>query len=94
MSVWQDIRLIREVGMSYVPEEVEFTNIDFTNLGDVIKELTAGKSRIRVKIAGIDAMNVLLFRIIETTLKNAEIISGDKDIYDLRYINRHLKPNF
>ncbi|MBM3710071.1 MAG: aminopeptidase P family protein [Actinobacteria bacterium] len=91
MSVWQDIRLIREVGMSYVPEEVEFTNIDFTNLADVIKELTAGKHRIRVKLAGIDAMSVILFRIIETTLKNAEIISGDKDIYNLRYIKSPLE---
>jgi len=91
MSVWQDIRLIREVGMSYVPEEVEFTNTDFTNLGDVVKELTSNKSRVRIKVAGIDAMNVILFNIIETTLKNAEIINGDKDLYDLRYIKSPLE---
>lgn len=86
MSVWQDIRLIREVGMSYVPEEVEFTNADFTSFGDVIRELSAGKPRIKVKISGIDAMSVVLYRIIEGTLKNAEIVNGDKDLYDLRYI--------
>jgi len=86
MSVWQDIRLIKEVGMSYVPEEVEFTNINFTSFRDVIKEVTKNKHSIRVKVAGIDAMNIILFKIIESTLTNAEIINGDKDIYNLRYI--------
>ena len=35
MSAWKDIRLIREIGMSYVPEEVGFTNIEFTTISEV-----------------------------------------------------------
>ena len=43
MSPWPDIRLVREVGMSYVPEEVDFTNIRFTTVRDVVSELRGGK---------------------------------------------------
>jgi Xaa-Pro aminopeptidase len=84
MSPWQDIRLVREVGMSYVPEEVDFANIQFTTIGDVVRELTAGKKHLKVKISGIDAMSVVLHNQLTAILGNAEIASGDGILYALR----------
>lgn len=86
MSVWNDIRLIREVGMSYVPEEVEFTNIKFTTFKDVINEFAGGKKKVKVKICGIDAMNVTLYNIITSSLEGAVFENGDPVLYELRYI--------
>lgn len=86
MSVWQDIRLVKDVGMSYVPEEVEFTNIKFTNFKDVIKEFTGSKKKIKVRICGIDAMSVILYNSITSSLENAVFESGDSFIYEMRYI--------
>lgn len=86
MSCWEVIRIIREVGMSYVPEEVEFTNVNFTTIKDVVNELTNNKSKIRVKVAGIDAMSVVLYENLRSSLGNVVIENGDSILYGLRYI--------
>ncbi|MHB8277821.1 MAG: M24 family metallopeptidase [Candidatus Humimicrobiaceae bacterium] len=86
MSVWSDIRLIREVGMSYVPEEVEFTNVKFTTFKEVINEFAGNKKKIKVKVCGMDAMSVILYRIIASSLSDAIIENGDPILYGLRYI--------
>ena len=83
-SIWQDIRLIKDVGMSYVPEEVEFTNVDFTSLKAVVQEVT-GLKKIKVLIAGLDAMCKKLYdRIVDSLEDNAEILDGDNILYDMR----------
>lgn len=86
MSCWEVIRIIREVGMSYVPEEVEFTNVNFSTIKDVVNELTNNKSKIKVKVAGIDAMSVVLYENLRSSLGNAVIENGDSILYSLRYI--------
>lgn len=86
MSAWPDIRLVREVGMSYVPEEVEFTNIKFTTVRDVVSELRGSKKKIKVKICGIDAMSVILYERLKTMLEGAAIENGDPLLYGLRLI--------
>jgi Xaa-Pro aminopeptidase len=86
MSCWEVIRIIREVGMSYVPEEVEFTNVNFTTIKDVVNELTNNKSKIKVKVAGIDAMSVVLYEKLKSSLGNVVIENGDSILYGLRYI--------
>jgi Xaa-Pro aminopeptidase len=86
MSAWPDIRLVREVGMSYVPEEVEFTNIKFTTVRDVAAELRGSKKKIKVKICGIDAMSVVLYERLKAMLEGATIENGDPVLYGLRLI--------
>jgi len=86
MSVWQDIRLVREVGMSYVPEEVDFTNIQFTTIAEVIKETGKSKKKLKIKISGIDAMSVVLYQRLVTVLGDAVIENGDDDLYSLRLV--------
>ena len=86
MSAWNDIRLVKDVGMSYVPEEVEFTNIKFTDLTSVIKDITNGKKDLQVKLAGTDAMSVILYNNIIKALGKAGIDNGDPVLYKLRYL--------
>ena len=86
MSLWKDIRLVKEVGMSYVPEKVEFTNVAFTSIKDVVREISDNKGKIKVKVAGIDAMSVVLYEILKSALGNVVIENGDPILYDLRYI--------
>ncbi len=86
MSPWPDIRLVKEVGMSYVPEEVDFTNIKFTTVRDVISELRGGKQHIKVKISGLDAMSVVLYERLKAMITDATIENGDAVLYGLRLV--------
>jgi len=86
MSAWPDIRLVREVGMSYVPEEVEFTNTRFTTVRDVVSELRAGRKRIKVKVCGFDAMSVVLHDRLRDMISDATIENGDAVLYGLRLV--------
>ncbi|MGM0365531.1 MAG: M24 family metallopeptidase [Actinomycetota bacterium] len=86
MSAWQDIRLIREIGMSYVPEEVGFTNIEFTTIPDVVNYLIDGRKVKKFSICGVDAMSVILYNQIMSVIEDAEFINGDNLLYDLRII--------
>jgi Xaa-Pro aminopeptidase len=90
-SIWQDIRLIRDVGMSYVPEEVDFTNVQFTTMGDVYQEVLAD-AKVRVYIAGLDAMCKDLYdRIVHSLGDRAEILNGDPILYAMRRIKSPLE---
>ena len=86
MSAWPDVRLVREVGMSYVPEEVDFTNIRFTTVKEVVSELRGGKKRIKVRMSGLDAMSVILYERLKDMIPDAEIESGDAVLYALRLV--------
>jgi len=84
MSVWKDIRLLKEIGMSYVPDEVEFTNVSFTKLSDVINELSNRSSKVKIKICGYDAMSVNLFETIKSAVESSEFLNGDDILYKMR----------
>jgi Xaa-Pro aminopeptidase len=84
MSAWKDIRLIREIGMSYVPDEVEFTNVSFTSLSDVLHELSSRTDMVRISVCGYDAMSISLLEAIKTAAEGSEISNGDDLLYELR----------
>lgn len=86
MSAWQDIRLVREVGMSYVPEEVDFSNIQFTTIEDLVKEIAGGKKKLKIKMSGIDAMSVVLYERLASIFGDAEVKNGDDNLYALRLV--------
>lgn len=85
-SIWQDIRLVRDLGMSYVPEEVEFTNVAFTSIPAVLHELI-GHGKKRVMISGLDAMCKNLYDRLASYLEpDSIILNGDSILYGLRRI--------
>lgn len=86
MSAWKDIRLIREIGMSYVPEEVGFTNIEFTTIPEVADVIVDNKKINKFSICGMDAMSVVLYNQILSFFRDSKLINGDNLLYDLRII--------
>ena len=72
--------------MSYVPEEVEFTNVNFTSLTDIINELSDGSKRAKIKVSGFDAMSVILYDKISSAVKDSEVENGDDVLYMMRLI--------
>ena len=86
LSIWKDIRLIKELGMSYVPEEVGFSNVTFTSLRDVVSELRGNNKNKDIFVSGIDAMSVILFDKIKSEIKEGQVKNGDKILYDLRLV--------
>ncbi len=86
MSAWKDIRLIREIGMSYVPEEVGFTNIEFTTIPEVADEIMDNQKINKFSICGVDAMSVVLYDQILSNFRDSKSINGDNLLYDLRIV--------
>lgn len=91
MSVWEDIRLVRDVGMSYIPDEVDFKNTKFSNIKEIINEFRDGNKKLKVKISGMDAMSVILYERIKYEIDNAAIENGDHVLYKLRYIKSSIE---
>ena len=88
MSPWNNVRLVKELGMSYVPEEVGFSNVNFTSISDVIYKLSGSKKIKKIMICGIDAMSVILFNTIKSAVSDIEIENGDPILYNMRLIKR------
>jgi Xaa-Pro aminopeptidase len=86
MSAWSDVRLVRDVGMSYVPEEVDFTNIQFTTVSAVVAELVGGRKPLSVKICGVDAMSAVLLERLKGMLGDARVENGDDALYAMRRV--------
>jgi Xaa-Pro aminopeptidase len=72
--------------MSYVPEEVGFTNIEFTTIPEVADEVMDNKKINKFSICGVDAMSVVLYNQISSCFKDSEFMNGDNLLYDLRII--------
>jgi len=91
MSVWKDIRMVKDVGMSYVPDEVDFKNTKFSNIKEIINEFRNESKKLKVKISGMDAMSVILYERIKYEIDNALIENGDHVLYKLRYIKSSIE---
>ena len=90
-SYWKDIRLIPDVGMSYVPDEVEFTNVQFTSLKTVTYE-ALGPGQKKVLVSGLDAMCKQLYdRIVSVMGESTTLIDGDPILYSMRRIKSDLE---
>ena len=85
MSVWKDIRIIHEMEMAYVSDTVVYSSdSQYTTLADVFKEVLNEKNARKISVCGVDAMSVLTFNAIKAAGGTAEVLNGDKIIYDMR----------
>lgn len=85
-AVWSDIRVIREMEMSYVPEQVDYSLARYANLADVLQELNGGRRPAKVGVCGLDAMSVVTHRAIQAAAGGAPVENGDGIVYRLRLI--------
>ncbi len=61
-SVWPELRIVHEMEMAYVSDQVEYSGESiYTNLEFVFAEVLNGKKAARIEVCGVDAMSVLTF---------------------------------
>lgn len=87
MSIWRDIRIVHEMEMAYVPEQIAYSGAtDPSTVGDVVTAVLGSTKPRRVKICGMDAMSVVTYNAICSALAGASIESGDSVIYGMRLV--------
>src|SRR3990170_1670365 len=86
-SVWSDLRIVHEMEMAYVADQVEYSAESvYTTLGEVFQAVSRGGKFKRVGVCGFDAMSVITLKAIEQAADGAEVFNGDRVIYDMRLI--------
>jgi Xaa-Pro aminopeptidase len=85
-SVWSDIRVIKEMEMSYIPDQIDYSLTRYSSLKDVINDLGNGEKLNKVGVCGIDAMSVLTYRAIKKAIGDAQLVDADKIVYKLRLL--------
>jgi len=84
-SVWEDVRAVREMEISYVPEQIDFTQERYS-IRDVVNDLDDLDKVNRVGVCGIDAMPVTTYKAIDKAIGDAELVNSDDVIYDDRLL--------
>jgi Xaa-Pro aminopeptidase len=94
MSPWKDIRIIHEMEMAYVSDQIEYsTDKAFTNLETVFSEILNKKAPQRIMVCGIDAMSSITLDAIKKGGNGAQIVNGDPTIYGMRLIKSLAEVN-
>ncbi len=86
MSVWKDIRNIKEFACVTVPEEIDYQFAKYTSFSDIAKEMSSNRKIKKVGLVGIDAMSVTLYQTLQKSFKDAEIVDASKIVIDMRLI--------
>jgi Xaa-Pro aminopeptidase len=86
MSVWPDIRVIKDFTCVTVPEEIDYPLAHFTSFGNISKELSSKRKIKRLGVIGIDAMPATIHSTLSEAFKGVEIVNGSKIILDMRLL--------
>jgi len=86
MSVWKDVRLIREVEPSYIPDRIDYSLAQYTTLANVLFELSRNKKPSCIGVCGIDAMPLVTYEAIKSATNGSKIENGDEVLYTMRLI--------
>jgi len=84
MTVWDDVRNLREFACVTVPEEIDYPLAVFSSLPEILEEVLGGGRRLGL-VGHWDLPSPLLQRVQEA-VPGLEIIPADQIIYDLRLI--------
>jgi Xaa-Pro aminopeptidase len=83
MSVWPDVRLVPDFLCVTVPDEIEYPLATYTSFKKLAGDIKKDGTRIRLGVAGSDAMSAALFETIKTAF-NAEIVDYNTMLFKLR----------
>ncbi|MCL5986556.1 MAG: Xaa-Pro peptidase family protein [Actinobacteria bacterium] len=87
MSPWKELRIIHEMEMSYVPEQVKYNSPrKYNTLTEIFSELLNGRKPSKIIVSGIDAMSVITYEAIKSSAPGAKIENGDDVLYEMRLI--------
>ncbi|MBI4245532.1 MAG: aminopeptidase P family protein, partial [Planctomycetes bacterium] len=82
MSVWPEIRNIKDFTCVTVPDEIEYQYARYSSFVEIAKDIKPN----RLGIIGLDALSPSIFSAIRDAFKNKEMVDYNKVIYSLRLI--------
>ncbi|NLF09325.1 MAG: aminopeptidase P family protein [Pirellulaceae bacterium] len=82
MSVWDDLRNIKEFACVSVPEEIDYPLAKFSSLRDILLETLGGGKRLG--LVGRWDMSAPIFDRVEKAVDGLEIVEGDGILHKLR----------
>jgi len=86
-SVWSDVRIVKEMEMAYVADQIEYSaDSIYTTLEAVFKDLLHGGSLRKIEVCGVDAMSTLTYQAIQRAGEGATVVNGDSVLYGMRTI--------
>jgi len=86
MSVWNDIRNVKNFTCVTVPEEIEYQFARFTSFSDIFNEISSKRKIKRIGLVGLDAIPVTLFQNLQKSFKDSELVDASKILIDMRLI--------
>ncbi|HEY3397524.1 MAG TPA: M24 family metallopeptidase [Armatimonadota bacterium] len=84
MSVWSDVRNVKEFACVTVPEEIDYPLADFSSLRDILAQ-TVGGGR-RLGLTGWGDLPHPLYQRISEAIPGLEIVPADRILLDLRLV--------
>lgn len=84
MSVWQDIRNVKQFACVSVPEEIDYPLATFSSLREIVSEVLAGGKRLGV--VGLMDMPAPILERVRDAAPGAEIVDGAKILTGMRLI--------
>jgi Xaa-Pro aminopeptidase len=84
MSVWQDVRNVKDFACVTVPEEIDYPLAKFSSFGEVLRETLAGGKRLGL-VGAWDMPEPILQRV-RQGLSGLEIVKADEILHKLRLI--------
>jgi len=84
MSVWEDIRNVKEFACVSVPEEIDYPLAKFTSFKEILSEVTKGGKRLG--LVGMWDIPAPIFERLKSAAEYSEIIDGSSIIQKLRLI--------
>lgn len=88
MSVWKDLRLVKDFVCVTVPDEIEYPFAKYTNFKDVFDEISAKTKFSRLGIAGIDAMSAYVYDAIRGSIDSRIVLEDVNDLFYKLRINK------
>lgn len=85
MSVWNDIRMLKEFICVTVPDEIDYPLATYTSLRKIAEEIRQNNNLKRLGLVGIDAIPVNLFNMINNEFC-CELVDSNKLFFKMRLI--------
>ncbi len=86
MSVWPDIRLVKDFTCVTVPEAIDYPLASYTSFSDLRKELDGQRKLRRLGIVGLDALSATVYWALQEAFAGVELVDANDILTALRLI--------
>jgi len=86
MSVWKDIRNIKDFTCVTVPDEIDYSLAEFSSFREIYRELAGRKRLKRVGLAGWNAIAATVYEGLSSAFRGVEMVNFEEPLNRLRLI--------